>query len=99
LNVRKQDIIRRRELKNEKIIERDTLINAREEREKRKEAAMEIARKEAENPDELEENNFDEENFLAIFDMNDPPIDIPDEISMDKDDDFEIEINNVVANA
>ena len=99
MNVRKQDIIRRRELKNEKIIERDTLINAREEREKRKEAAMEIARKEAENPDELEENNFDEENFLAIFDMNDPPIDIPDEISMDKDDDFEIEINNVVANA
>ncbi len=101
MNVRKQDILRRRELKSEKILEREALINAREEREKRKEAAREIAIKEAQSEaeiqDENEEFNFDEESFLAIFDMNDPPFDIPDEIPIDNDDDFEI--NNVVVNA
>lgn len=111
MNTRKLDILRRRELKTEKILERDALIVASEEREKRKEAAREIAMKEAENPENLENppvnpenpedpedplNNFDEEGFLANFDMNDPPIEIPEEIFMDIDDDFYIEQVEVV---
>lgn len=90
MNVRKQDILRRREIKNEKIAERDRLIGAKEEREKRKELAMELAMKEAENPENPEENNFDEGVFLANFEANDPDIEIPEEIEMDIDDDFEI---------
>ena len=90
LKVRKQDILRRREIKNEKITERDGLINAMEEREKRKEVAMELAIKEAENPENPEENTFDEAAFLANFEISDPDINIPDEIVFDIDDDFEI---------
>lgn len=90
MNVRKQDILRRREMKMEKITERDALINAKEEREKRKELAMDLAKKESENPDNPEENNFDEAAFLANFEMNDPDILIPEEILMDVDDDFDI---------
>jgi len=82
--------MRRREMKNEKITEREGLINAKEEREKRKELAKETAMKESENPENPEENNFDEEAFLANFDANDPEVIIPDEIEMDVDDDFEI---------
>ena len=84
--------MRRRELKNEKIIERETLINAREEREKRKDLARENAMKDTENPENPEENNFNEEAFSANFDSNDPVINIPEEIGMDLDDDFDIMI-------
>jgi hypothetical protein len=94
LNVRKSDILRRKELKNEKKVERDKLINDKEEREKRKEAEREVAMKDAEpNPDNPDagESTFDEEAFLATFDAKDPDIIIPEEIEMDIDDDFEVE--------
>ena len=94
MNVRKQDILRRRDIKNEKIQERNNLILAKEEREKRKEAgleqAKEQAKKEQENPENPEEFVFDEEAFWVRFNETDPDIMIPDEIIMDKDDDFEI---------
>ena len=88
--MRKQDILRRREIKNEKIAIRDGLITAMEEREKRKELALELSQKEAENPENPEENNFDEAAWLANFELTDPDIIIPDEIVFDIDDDFEI---------
>lgn len=94
MNVRKQDILRRRDIKNEKIQERNNLILAKEERENRKEAALEQAkekaRSEQENPENPEEFVFDEEAFWVKFNEADPEIVIPDEIVMDQDDDFEI---------
>lgn len=91
MNVRKQDILRRKEIKTDKIQERNNLIQAKEEREKRKEAALEQAKRELENPENPEEIvNFDEQAFLANFDLTDPDIIIPEEIEMDIDDDFEI---------
>lgn len=92
--MRKQDILRRRDIINEKIQERNNLILAKEEREKRKEAALEQAKEKAkseqENPDNPEEFVFDEEAFWIKFNETDPEIIIPEEIEMDKDDDFEI---------
>lgn len=92
--MRKQDILRRRDIKNEKIQERNNLISAKEEREKRMEAALEQAkekaRSEQENPENPEEFVFDEEAFWVKFNEGDPEILIPDEIVMDQDDDFEI---------
>ena len=82
--------MRRREIKNGKVQERNNLISSKEEREKRKESAIEIARKEGENPENPEENNFDENAFLANFDVSDPDIEIPPEVEMDVDADFEI---------
>jgi len=94
LNVRKQDIIRRRDIKNERIQERNNLILAKEEREKRKEAALEQAKEQANKEQENVENPddflFDEEGFWVKFNENDPEINIPDEIVLDIDDDFEI---------
>jgi len=92
--VRKQDILRRRDIKNEKIQERNGLILAQEEREKRKEAALEQAKEkvksEQENPENPEEFFFDEEAFWIKFNETDPEIIIPNEIVIDQDDDFEI---------
>ncbi len=94
MNVRKQDIIRRRDIKNERIQERNNLILAKEEREKRKEAALEQAKEQANKEQENVENPddflFDEEGFWVKFNENDPEINIPDEIVLDIDDDFEI---------
>lgn len=92
--MRKQDIIRRRDIKNEKIQERNNLILAKEERDKRKEAALEQAKEKAkseqENPENPEEFVFDEETFWVKFNETDPEVIIPDEIVMDQDDDFEV---------
>ena len=92
MNLRKNDIIKRREIINNKIFEREELIKEKTIRDERRVFELEEYKKgfeNLENPEEIK--NCDENTFLENWDNTNKEIIIPDEITIDIDDDLIIE--------
>lgn len=84
--MRKSDIIKRRKRIDEMREIREVKIKEKEERELKKEAELEKEKS------ELEEGaEFNEEEFNIKFLENNPEIIIPEEVSYDIDNDYDIE--------
>lgn len=88
--MRKADIFKRRESIYKKIAERNELINEKFLREKRRKEELQEYKKTLEGVEDPEENNFNEEAFLENFDSNNPEIEIPDEVEIYIDEDFDL---------
>jgi len=90
LKVRRDDILRRRDVVNELLEKRRIAIEEQRVREEKREQILEDERKKYA---EMEEGSepLNEEEFLSKWDEENPQIVIPDEVQHDVDDDFEVE--------
>jgi len=89
--MRRNDILKRREIINAKILEREELIREQFNRSERRMAEFEEHKKSLENLENPEERNFDENAWFENWDNNNKEIIVPDEVEIDVDDDFIIE--------
>jgi len=73
------------------------LINEKALREKRRKDELEEYKKGFEGIQDPEENNYNEEAFLENFDNNNPEIEIPEEVQIYIDEDFDLPFETVQA--
>ena len=66
------------------------MINEKALREKRRKDELEEYKKGFEGIQDPEENNYNEEAFLENFDNNNPEIEIPEEVQIYIDEDFDL---------
>ncbi len=89
LKVRKDDIIKRREIKAELIEKRNSAIEEKRVRYEKRENELEEARKQWSDNEENTEP-FNEEEYLIKWNETNPEITIPEEVFQDVDEDYEI---------
>ena len=73
------------------------MINEKALREKRRKDELEEYKKGFEGIQDPEENNYNEEAFLENFDNNNPEIEIPEEVQIYIDEDFDLPFETVQA--
>ena len=73
------------------------MINEKALREKRRKEELEEYKKGFEGIEDPEENNYNEEAFLENFDNNNPEIEIPEEVQIYIDEDFDLPFETVQA--
>ena len=73
------------------------MINEKALREKRRKEELEEYKKGFEGIEDPEENNYNEEAFLENFDNNNAEIEIPEEVQIYIDEDFDLPFENVQA--
>ncbi len=92
MTIRKNDIIKRKEITNSKIIEREELLKEKNNRDERRNLELEDYKKKldaSENQQEIK--NFDENAWLENWDSMNKSVIVPTEINHDVDDDFSFE--------
>jgi plasmid rolling circle replication initiator protein Rep len=90
MTLRRNDILKRREVFNSKIFERNELIKEKEMRDERRKIELEEYKKSFEGIENPEENNYDAKAFLENWDNVNKEIIIPPPVLIDTDDDFYI---------
>ena len=89
MTLRRNDILKRREVTNNKILEREELIKEKALRDERRVVELEEYKKGFENLENPEDaKNMDENAWLENWDSQNKEIVIPPEVVMDVDDDF-----------
>lgn len=89
--------MKRREIIFKQIAERNDLIAEKQLREKRRVEELEEYKKGFEGVEDPTENNYNEEAFLENFDAMNKEIEIPDEVEIYIDEDYDLPFENQAA--